>query len=97
MRYLRTDDFYHSHKMSEAKASEARLLKLLGDGNDECGDGKSDMHWEGILALDSGECVKVAAWDWKGGMRQGYGVSIWCDKPEHLHTWKRFLESHPLT
>lgn len=95
MRYIPTNDFHSSHKMDNAAASEARLVALLGEGDEGCE--KSDRTWDGILVLEDGTNFKVSAWDWKGGMRCGYGVSIWCESEAVLPKWKDFLETHPLT
>jgi len=91
-----TEDFYSSHKMGDAQVDEARLEEILGKGHGP-GD-KSDNEWTGILTVNVGtddeEMVKVACWDWKGGMRAGCGVSIWANKHEYLQNWKDFLEKN---
>lgn len=82
--------FHGSWLMGKAQATESHLIALLGEGEEDCD--KSDREWRGTMIASDGTEVHVAAWDWKGGMRLGYGVSIWCSQPAYLHEWKAFLE-----
>jgi hypothetical protein len=86
-----TDESNSSHKMGDAAASEDRLIDLLGHGETD-GD-KSDRFWEGIMTANDGTEVQASAWDWKGGMRAGAGVSIWVGNEKYLKEWKNFLET----
>lgn len=83
--------FNSSHKMDEAKISLDKALKEFGEGDTECE--KVEHLWSGSFTAKDGTVMRAAFWDWKGGLRMGFGVSIWVDKPEYLPEFKQFIEA----
>lgn len=90
-KFLALPDFVSSHKMGDANVGEDVLLKNLGEGEGES-DGKVENSWSGEMTTNCGETVKVSCWDWRGGMRRNRSVSVWCNRPEFLPEWIKFLE-----
>jgi hypothetical protein len=86
-------EFNSSHKMGDAKITLEKALAKFPEFNDENCDGKVEHSWSGSFTAADGTIHRASFWNWKGGLRMGYGVSIWVDKPEYLQEFKQFIEA----
>jgi hypothetical protein len=85
--------FNSSYKMGDAKISYDRIMAKFPESNcdDDCG--KCEFSWSGAFTAADGTVMRASFWDWKGGLRHGFGVSIWVSDYRYLTEFKRFIES----
>jgi hypothetical protein len=85
--------FNSSHKMDGASIGRTKALAKFPEPNDSNDDGKCEFSWSGSFTAKDGTVMRASFWDWKGGLSQGCGVSIWVDKPKYLQEFKEFIEA----
>jgi hypothetical protein len=93
MTFTTDHEFNSSHKMGEASISLDKALIRLGEPSDTDVDGKCEYQWDGQFTASDGTTMRASAWDWKGGLRAGCGVSIWVSNPAYLIDFKKFIQA----
>lgn len=93
MRFTTDNQFNSSHKMGVAMMTtvEKAIVKFPYYDDSDC-DGKVEFYWSGSFTARDGSVHRAAFWDWKGSLRNGYGVSVWIDNPNYLPEFIKFIE-----
>ena len=92
--------FSPTHKMGDLeKVTVESLTDILGEPTmDERGAGfdpewdKVAVEWRGAIELSDGSVMKIAVWDWKGGLVYFNEASIWVEREELLPHVTALLE-----
>lgn len=92
MTFKPDSEFNPSHKMGDARINYNYAIGKFGEGDTSNCDGKCSNHWSGSFTAKDGTVMRASFWDWKGGLKAGYGVSIWVSNGKYLDEFKKWIE-----